>query len=307
MSKPNRSQAEPVKFPNTPTSARGVTVTPRLPDFEFLDSTPRLWFGGEVGRTAFYNVFSLIATEVETFFIKDGRDLLKHVKNPTLRAEIQDFIKQEVNHSQIHARYNKLLEDRGYPVEETRKAVRSVLKYLDKTTNLQIRSAVVIAGEHVLAEFGNPIIEHPDMMADADPIVRHMWEWHLYEESEHKSIVMDAYREVFGDGLDAYIARLWALPVAVTFLSFLVVPAVHRFIQVDAERSKDAPKEWYKLLKWMLYKPGYFRTMGKRLAAFAKRDFHPWIYSDNSAGLSELRKRVVKESWELPSKSTALA
>ncbi|MCB0221402.1 MAG: metal-dependent hydrolase, partial [Chrysiogenetes bacterium] len=146
-----------------------------------------------------------------------------------------------------------------------------------------------------------------DMMADADPIVRHMWEWHLYEESEHKSIVMDAYREVFGDGLDAYIARMWALPIAVTFLSLVILPAVHRFIQIDSEPSSGAPKEWIKMLKWMFYKPGYFQTMGKRLAAFAKRDFHPWVYSDNSEGLGELRSRVIDESWELPSKSATLA
>lgn len=301
------SSNSPLKFGNTPTSAKGVAITPRLPDFEFLESTPRLWFGGDVGKTAFYNLFSVAATELESFFIRDGKDLLKLVKNPTLRAELQDFIKQEANHSQIHARYNKLLEERGYPIEETRRAMQKILKYLDKTTNLQIRSATVAAGEHVLAEFGSPIIDNPDMMADADPIVRHLWEWHLYEESEHKSIIIDAYREIFGEGIDAYITRLWSVPIALTFLTFIIIPALHRFIQVDTPPTSSTPREWLKFASWMFYKPGYFKTFGRRLSSFARRDFHPWNYNDNAEQLKALRDRVIRDEWEQSSKSAAIA
>ncbi len=281
----------------TPTSSRGVTVVPRLPDFEFLDSTPRLWFGGLIGPTALYNVMSVIATEVETFFIRDGRELLKEVKNPVLRREMQEFLRQEANHSLIHARYNRLLTDRGYPVEETRRAVQKVLGRLGKTTSLQTRIAVVIAGEHILAELGMPIIENPDMMKDADPVIRNMFEWHLYEEQEHKSVVMDAYREVYGDGLDAYANRMRAVPITLSALYSFLVPSIGRFMRAELHDSARVRREWRSLLNWMFLEPGYFRTFAKRMLAFARPDFHPWKFTDNAGELDSLRKRMIRDDW----------
>lgn len=282
----------------TSTSSRGVTPIPRVPDFEFLESTPRLWFGGLVGPTAFYNVISVFATEVEAFFIRDAKELVKLVKNPILKEELQGLIKQEANHSAVHARFNKLLASRGYPVKETQAIAQKVFKALDATTTLQVRTAVVVAGEHVLAEIGMPIIENPEMMADADPVVRHLYEWHLYEEQEHKAIPTDAYYEIWGNSMSSYMTRLWAVPIVLSMLSTIIIPSVTRFMQVDLDDPSKVDQEWKSLRRWMFNDPGYFKTLKMRLAAFAGRNFHPWTYTDNSHELADLHRRVIRPHWE---------
>lgn len=283
----------------TPTSVRGVTVTPRMPDLKFLDSTPRLWFGGMVGPTALYNVLSVVATEVEGFFIRDGKALLPRIENPTLHREMQEFIRQEVNHALVHSRYNKLLETRGYPVEESRRKVQRVLRRLDRNSGTQLRSAIVVAGEHMLAELGMPIIENPEMMAPADPVVRRLFEWHLYEEQEHKGVMMDAYNAVYGQTWQAYALRIGALPLAVSLLLEILIPSMRSFMLADLDDPRELRGEVLKLLDWMFLDPGHFRTFGKRFLAILRPDFHPWTYTDNSGELAALREQIIPPHWEI--------
>ena len=282
----------------TATSVHGVTVTPRLPDLEFLESTPRLWFGGMVGPTALYNVFSVAATELEGFFIRDAKALTPRIKNPVLLEEMRNFVRQEANHALVHSSYNKLLESRGYPVAGVRRDIQRLLGRLERKSNTQIRSAIVVTGEHILAELGVPIIENPDMMASADPVVRHLFEWHLYEEQEHKGVMMDAYNEVYGRNWRAYAVRMRAVPTALVFLYRVLVPSVRAFMLADLDDPRELRTESLKLFNWMFREPGYFRTFGRRFLALTRPDFQPWSYSDNSGDLAQLHQRVIPPHWE---------
>jgi predicted metal-dependent hydrolase len=291
---------------STPTSSRGIRITVRRPDLAFLSSIPRLWLGGRVGATALFNVFTVAAPELEAFVIRDLKELLKRVKHPELLKELRAMMAQEAAHAALHARFNKVLEERGYPMEATRRLLSTAFKNLGATP-LQVRAAAVIAAEHMLNELGSAFVEMPEIFADADPVASNLFRWHGYEEMEHKSIAFDVYTEIFGNGLGAYLCRIGALPLALLMLACCLVPPIHRFMQVDLEDPADVWAEWKKLGAWCFEDPGALRGFAARVHDVLCRDFHPWKVRDNPEDLEKFRHGIIKDTWAVSTPAEAAA
>ncbi len=283
----------------TSTCRQGVTVTPRRPGFDFEGvecEVARAWHPGGIGPTAFLEALSVMAPVVEAFFIDDARRLLPRVADEARRAEGDAFVRQESSHACMHAAFNRLLIRWGVPVEPLADSALRWLAIVDWTSS-DLRSAVAMAGEHFLGEIGNAVLSRPELLEGVDPRIARLFQWHGYEEVEHKAVLFDVFHAVRGHGLYTYAVRIAGLWIALVLLA-LVLPSVSYRILASAGAAHD-PRAWGALVRFVFGRGGMLRGRWRAVAAYHRRDFHPWRYLDNRQLLSELRDAIVDPAWEL--------
>ena len=291
-----------------PTSTRklGITVTPRRPgfDFEGLEhEVPRAWHPAGIGPTAFLEALSAMAPVVEGFFIDDARRLLPRVAEEARRAEGDAFLRQEAAHAGMHAAFNRLLIRWGVPVEPIADSALRWLAIVDWTSS-DLRSAVAMAGEHFLGEIGNAILSRPELLDGVDPRIARLFRWHGYEEVEHKAVLFDVFHAARGHGLYTYAVRIAGLWIAVILLA-LALPSVCYRILASAGAAHDL-HAWRGLIRFVFGRGGMLRGRWRAVAAYHRRDFHPWRYLDNRRFLSELRDTIVDPAWEVRARRPAI-
>jgi len=290
----NHHMSEP-----TSTCRLGVTVTPRRPSFDFEgleDEVPRAWHPAGIGPTAFLEALSAMAPVVEGFFIDDVRRLLPRIAEDALRAEGDAFLRQEAAHACMHAAFNRLLIRWGVPVEPVADSVLRWLAVVD-WTSCDLRSAVAMAGEHFLGEIGNAILSRPELLDGVDPRIARLFRWHGYEEVEHKAVLFDAFHAARGHGLYTYAVRIAGLWIAVILLA-LALPSVSYRILASGGAAQDL-RAWRDLIRFVFGRGGMLQGRWRAVAAYHRRDFHPWQHLDNRCFLSELRDTIVDPAWEV--------
>lgn len=286
-------------FDPTSTCGLGVTVTPRRPDFDFEGlehELPRAWHPAGIGPTAFLEALSTMAPVAEAFFIDDTRRLLSRIAEEEWRAEGEAFLCQEGAHAGMHAAFNRLLIRWGVPVEPIQNSALRWLAIVDWTSS-DLRSAVAMAGEHFLSELGNAILSQPKLLGGVDPRIAGLFRWHGYEEVEHKAVLFDVFHAVRGNGIYTYATRIAGLWIAVVLLA-LVLPSVSYRILASTGAAHDL-RAWREILRFVFGRGGMLRGRWRAVAAYHRRDFHPWRYLDNRRFLAELRDTIVDPAWEL--------
>ena len=235
-----------------------------------------------------------MAPVVESFFIEDVRRLLHRVRERTIRAEGEAFLRQEAAHASVHAAFNRLLVRRGVPVEQVAHSVRQWLAVVDWTSS-DLRSAVAMAGEHFLCEIGDAILSRPALLAGVEPRIAWLFRWHGYEEVEHKAVLFDIFHAVRGYGLYTYAVRITGLWIAVALLA-VALPSASSRILAGAGAARD-PRAWWGLVRFLFGHGGLLRGRWRAMAAYHQRDFHPWRYRDNRHILTDFRDAIVQPDW----------
>jgi predicted metal-dependent hydrolase len=269
-------------------------VTPRRPgfDFEGLEhEVPRAWHPAGIGPTAFLEALSAMAPVVESFFIDDARRLVPRIADEALRAEVEAFLRQEATHARMHAAFNRLLIRWGVPVEASADSVRRWLAVIDWTSS-DLRSAVAMAGEHFLGGIGNALLSRPELLDDVDPRIARLFHWHGYEEVEHKAVLFDAFHAARGHGLYAYAVRIAGLWIAVVLLT-LTLPSVAYRILASAGAAQNL-SAWRGLVRFVFGRGGMLKGRWRAVAAYHRRNFHPWRYLDNRRLLLQLREAITE-------------
>jgi hypothetical protein len=294
-----RDVRPPNRLGSSSTRRLGITVTPRRPgfDFEGLEhEVPRAWHPAGIGPTAFLEALSAMAPVVECFFIDDARRLLPRITDEAVRAEGEAFLRQEAAHACMHAAFNRLLIGWGVPVEAVAHSVRQWLAVVDWTSS-DLRSAVAMAGEHFLGEIGHAILSRPELLAGVDSRIAWLFRWHGYEEVEHKAVLFDVFHAARGHGLYTYAVRIAGLWIAVVLLA-LALPSASYRILASAGAAHDL-HAWRGLIRFVFGRGGMLWGRWHAVAAYHRRDFHPWRYLDNRRFLADLRDTIVDPTWEV--------
>src|SRR5437773_2356675 len=116
-------------------------------------------------------------------------------------------------------------------------------------------------------------------------------------EVEHKAVLFDAFHAARGHGLSTYAVRVAGLWIALVLLA-LALPAVSCRILASAGAAQDV-RAWRGLIRFVFGRGGMLRGRWRAVAAYHRRDFHPWRYLDNRRFLSELRDTIVDPAWEV--------
>lgn len=260
-------------------------ILPRRMNFAYqgLENT-RYWFDDDPVLTHFMNVLSVTFPDGERFFVDAVRALRDRVDDPQRQKDISGFIGQEAMHSLEHKAFNDLVAGKGYEalVERALVVTRKLLGGAREHLSAERQLAATAGLEHITAILADQILSHPEMVRKMDPSVRHLWVWHAIEETEHKAVAFDLYKDVSDDYWQRQRAFLMSSAYLVVFTGyftwqFLKQDGVHR-------RPLTLGKGLWKLL-------GYKGVVSQAFPAwlhYLRPGFHPW-QDDNTDLLEKWR------------------
>lgn len=294
-------------YEQTSTQKRGVVIKPRLPDFEFDETLPRLHCG-DIPVTSFYNVLGIFANVAEKMFIRSAKTMTGLMDNPNYDTELKSFITQEAYHSRVHERMNKAIKAKGYPVEELRGYFQSTMDDIVGSGGDRMMIASALAGEQLIGVLGDQLLENPEVLDDCDEKVKALLFWHSYEEVEHGAALYDAYHYILTDEAAAYKLRMWGAVYTVTAIAIMWAVGLSVFMEHEGKKQGLKLANWKRLKQYLFGADGVFQDSKSNMTAFLKRDFHPWNGRD-AIQLLDDRKEHVKDEWiiELSEKSSVLS
>lgn len=257
----------------------GVTVQPRHVRFDVSEDLKTFWHGDDAFRTAFFNALSLQFPDGEQQFINAVRLYRDRIDDPKLKAEIRGFIGQEAMHSREHKDYNEALKARGYDIDGLDRRFRKHMEMVGKLSPSR-QLAGTCGAEHYTAVLANAILSDPEWLDGATPSMARLWRWHAIEETEHKSVAFDVYRECVGNDR---LRRIIFLFVTWNFFKYTFLNTCS-LLKTDGKLW--SLRTWIGGLNFLWGKPGILRQCLPDFLAYFRKDFHPWQH-DNRALLDK--------------------
>lgn len=184
----------------------------------------------------------------EDSFVRSVRRVSGSIDDPVLKKRAAGFIGQEAMHGQQHRLLNDQLVKMGYvlvrvphfaPGSRREKALIRAEQLLPARVHL----AGTAAAEHFTTMLARRVLTSPELqsIAESNPEVRNLLNWHALEELEHKSVAFDVYRASGGGELVRIgvmtIPYVGVIPAvaAVVGLSILTDPQGWRPIRVTRQ------------------------------------------------------------------------
>jgi predicted metal-dependent hydrolase len=120
------------------------------------------------------------------------------------------FIKQETQHCKQHILFNRMLAEAYPEIKPIERKYVADYESLLKTRSLQFNVAYSEGFEAMSAIPTTAFFEDFDeLWARSDPKAEALWKWHLAEEYEHREVMHDLYRALYGRGPRAYFYRIY--------------------------------------------------------------------------------------------------
>lgn len=259
-----------------------MTIRRREVALAFHD-VPRDWCGDDAYRTTVLNALSLLFPEGEKFFVDSVKQHRDRVKSPALRHDVTGFIGQEAMHGKEHRAFNELLVAHGYTAAPAIDAkLRKFLRLVRRTLSPKSQLAATCALEHFTAILAERLLADRAMREEIHASVRPLWLWHALEESEHKAVAFDVYRQAGGG-----YARRIAIMMLTTAVFFAAQALAHARLMAQREILLR-PWTWLRGITRMWIYPGYFLRLVPAYLAYYRPGFHP----------DDRDTRALLETWE---------
>lgn len=230
---------------------------------------PRHWLPDNEVVSSLLNAYTILVPANEAFYIRTLNACLPKVYDDALRQRCQAFIRQEAQHGVAHKRYWGNLDAQGYAYRGIERAVdRGIFRVMDRVAPLWLRVSLVSCVEHINAFLGYELLTQ-SILADADPRVRDLMEWHFAEEIEHRAVAFDLLQAVS----PRYAVRVLGA-VMTTSLFYLLLVGLAALLLVQDRRL-------LRLATWrqLTHHVGAGHCMGRRtlrhLTEYLRPGFHP--------------------------------
>jgi predicted metal-dependent hydrolase len=249
----------------------GLTITPKEIQSALSPETPRYWFDNHPFKTHYFNALSSSFPVGERFFIRSVRHYEKQIADARLRQQILQFVGQEGHHRIEHRHHIDLMLAQGYSaVPRFEHMVQVLLDFLNKRFPLYSLAATV-ALEHFTAILADQLLRHPDRwLAPMHPDMRLLWQWHAVEETEHKAVAFDVYRQISG----SYLLRITAMILeTIGFLLDILVRTVY-FLSKDGKLF--SLRLWFEGVAFVWGRKGTLGSIVGEYFRFFRPSFHPW-------------------------------
>jgi predicted metal-dependent hydrolase len=267
-----------------------LTITSRKLNVARDAVNPRWWHGGDPVATAFFNALSATFPQGETFFIETVRRF-RDQADPRLQEQIAEFVKQEAMHTREHVAFNRLIKAAGYDTAAMDTYTRHRID-IARARHPIAQLAVTVALEHFTAIMAHSLLTEVDPLPGAPPDIVRLWQWHAIEEVEHKGVAFDTYLVATRNlsGLRRYLIRCQVM----LLISFQFWRSNFRHM-ADFFRQDgiNTPRTWWRVMRFLLVRPGMLRRIFRPYLSFYRRDFHPWLHDDRELiGAIELKLRT---------------
>ena len=261
-------------------------VIPRNVQFDTTIGHGNSWMGGDPVATAVFNALSLTFPDGERLFM----DAVRHYR-PQLSGQLaQDaraFIAQEAIHTREHVGLNAGLDRDRYPVNAIQQELQGRLQRLE-TYGPVAMLGVTIALEHFTAMMADLVLDDPRFWDGVPPEIVRLWQWHAMEETEHKAVAFDVFREISKgwSPLQRYRVRVQVMVVSTLLFSFNITRFAAKLLIADGVAPVRAH---LKVLDYLFGRPGLFRRSWRAYWDWYRPGFHPWDH-DNSDKLDSWRE-----------------
>lgn len=261
----------------TSTTPQDLIIKPRHIEFDLHETLQTNWLDNDLAKTTILNSMSVLFPLGEKFFIDSVRAFQDQVDDPVLMKQVRGFIGQEAIHSREHKKYNDALKSRGYKIDNMEHRLRKSIAFMNKITSEKRRLAVTCGFEHFTAILADLLLRHDDVVfKGADPKMMAVWKWHAVEETEHKAVAFDVYRQIGGGEL----LRRWIM-FEIT-ISFLVDVLINFSSMLKTEGKLFNWSVWKSAAKFLLGKNGALRLVWKDYKDYYRKGFHPWDHKNGN-------------------------
>jgi predicted metal-dependent hydrolase len=149
---------------------------------------------------------------------------------PALQADIATFMEQEGHHYRQHRLFNKVLATRYPALAALEREMKADYDSFLANKSLKFNTAYCEGFECQGVIYGQFFFEGiDDLLAKSDPKVVRLWQWHLAEEFEHKTVCYDVYHALFG----GYFMRIYGLLYAMKHLGGFTKRAAAIMLEED--------------------------------------------------------------------------
>lgn len=162
-----------------------------------------LYIAGNATMSYLHTALGLYVVYMEPFIVKSLRKVMPQIRDEALREEVDRFCRQESQHYQHHADFNKVVLTRNYPgLEERLDRLRDDFDGFLRDRSDRFRVGFVegfesFTSQDALSLLDSGIYEHKR----SDPRFARLFKWHLTEEVEHRNVAYDIYQHLYGNYL----------------------------------------------------------------------------------------------------------
>jgi predicted metal-dependent hydrolase len=234
---------------------------------------------------------SLLMPYAEPYFVRTVRAALPDL-DPELRATASAFCAQEARHHGEHRRFNERIAEGRPGVARLQRWIDRTYGRLERRRSASFSLAFAAASETIafsIARWADR--RHHDLFDDVDPDTAALFQWHLAEEVEHKSVAFDVYAAVDGSRVRYTMAAVATFTILAWFTVLTILALM---VSTGVWRS---PMSWLRLPRWAF--DIAFTTMPD-LAASCLPGHHPdqlpdpagltaWLRSRDAAGAAAAR------------------
>ncbi len=206
----------------------------------------------------------------EDFFVRSVRSYRDGITDPVLKKAVGGFIGQEAIHGREHRDLNELFGQLGYPTMAYQRLIDRLLRFEEKVTSKSRRLAVTSALEHYTATLAEVLMGDEEARNSLDPPVRNLLLWHALEESEHKAVAFDVFRQA---GLSDRQRRLVMRTMTIGFVggaTFLTLLS----LALDGHSWRH-PIVTAKSLAKVRRSPWLTKDVRRKIGDYQRPDFHP--------------------------------
>ena len=185
------------------------SITIRRPRLSFLARMNPVFVEGQPELSYVLLGLSLSLPYLEPFVIRTMKSSKLRVTDPALREAIDLLSAQEAQHVRLHTRFNKAVCEKFPELEALEQELAQDCQRFTETRSLEWRLAYVEGVEAFTVALAGFLFEE-QLLRDAEPNVRDLFEWHILEELEHRSVAFDVHRHLNGSYLQRAAVGLYA-------------------------------------------------------------------------------------------------
>ena len=187
-------------------------ITVRKLRFPFGDAIDLDRPDAELSIVLGHLALSLTMPYLEPYLIRTMKVVQREITDPELLADVRAFSQQEGHHYRNHAAFNEDLRAHfGEPVASRIREIEAALdadyQRFSREKSLRFNTAYAEGFEAMTCGFALAGLEHGGF---ARMPGGELWDWHLAEEIEHRTVAFDVYHRTGGSYWHRIVFGTWA-------------------------------------------------------------------------------------------------
>lgn len=260
------------------------TITPRRFVSKMDSDIPKHWLPGNEVVSSLLNAYTILVPANEGFYVRTLKACMPHLHDARLRERCAQFIRQEAQHGVAHVRYWDNLDDQGYRFRAFERNVdRLVFRTMEKLGPLWLRVSLVSCVEHINAYLSHEFLSQ-NVLADADPRIKDLMEWHFAEEIEHRRVAFDLLQHM----APSYPARVLGFALTVGLFYLLMGGQAIALLRQDGLLWRK--KTWVQIRSHLGAGHHMFKRTLRHLLDYLRPGFHPSQMADDAMALKVLTR-----------------